>query len=193
MAMANERGAGRKRKLTQDMLKQIRERMETGETVASLAREYEVSRQTLYASVRELQSNPENVYKSYAAWARKNREFKQENLEDFTARIDYMCKDELCSIIWVDYLNRKVVVENRTNDIVHRAFGIKARPTWEDLELFLEERCFPRGRHKVGKILEQLGLDHYDPWAIVEETKGRMAEDLQWLQISYYAKEGGTL
>ena len=38
-------------------------------------------------------------------------------------------------------------------------------------------------------ILRDLGLDSYDPLAIIEKTKGRMAEDKQWIRLRYYRPE----
>lgn len=73
--------------------------------------------------------------------------------------------------------------------MIHRAFGIKAKPTWEDFEEFLESRCFPRTRDGLRMILDDIGLDFYDPLAIVEKTKGRMAEDFQWMKFTYFRPE----
>ena len=59
----------------------------------------------------------------------------------------------------------------------------------EDFEYFLESRCFPRGRDYMKDILRDMGLDSYDPLAIIEKTKGRMAEDKQWIRLKYYRPE----
>ena len=55
---------------------------------------------------------------------------------------------------------------------------------------FLEERCFPRTRGHMRLILEDLGLDFYDPLSIIEKTQGRMAEDFQWIKITYFQRGG---
>ncbi len=54
IALAEKRGVytGRKTALTVDQVVDIRERVEAGETKAALAREYEVSRETLYQHLR---------------------------------------------------------------------------------------------------------------------------------------------
>ena len=101
-------------------------------------------------------------------------------------RMDFMCKEECCTQILVDFRRERIEIVNTTDDIIHRAFGIKAKPTWEDFMEFLESRCFPRTRDQLRVVLKDLELDFYDPLAIVEKTKGRMAEDFQWLQITYY-------
>ena len=48
---------------------------------------------------------------------------------------------------------------------------------------FLEERCIPRQRDGIREYLGVLGLDEYDPWEIIKRTKGRMAEDQQWIEV----------
>ena len=56
IARANARGAykGRKRQLTDDQVREILKRKESGERVAALAREYGVSRTTVYTRISEL-------------------------------------------------------------------------------------------------------------------------------------------
>ena len=61
--------------------------------------------------------------------------------------------------------------------------SITSLPTWADLEEFLEERCIPRQRAGLREYLEALGLEEYDPLAIIQKTKGRMAEDDQWMEV----------
>ena len=48
---------------------------------------------------------------------------------------------------------------------------------------FLDERCIPRQRAGLREYLEAKGLDEYDPLAIIQKTKGRMAEDDQWMEV----------
>lgn len=95
----------------------------------------------------------------------------------------YMSGDELCSIIRADHQNQQVTVENFTDDVLKRAFGILENPSWEDFMKFLESRCFPRSRDHMKNILRNLGLPGYDPLAIVEKTLGKMAEDDQWIDL----------
>ena len=64
--------------------------------------------------------------------------------------------------------------------------GILPELFTEDFMEFLESRCFPRTRDHLRLVLKDLELDSYDPLAIVEKTKGRMAEDFQWIQITYF-------
>lgn len=97
--------------------------------------------------------------------------------------LHYMDPDGLCTVIRADYKKRTVEIENKTDLLIHRAFGVKENPTWEDYEEFLKDRCFPETRDKMKIILKQLGLDFYEPLEIIRKTKGRMAEDKQWIEI----------
>lgn len=104
---------------------------------------------------------------------------------DVVMRLNYMHGDLLCTVIDVDFKHEKIYVDNRTDKILFRAFGVVEQPDWEDFLEFLESRCFPRTRAGMKYILQDLGLDSYDPLRIIEKTGGRMAEDRQWIQIIY--------
>lgn len=91
--------------------------------------------------------------------------------------------NELCSTVYADFTQQAVVVENETVSHVKTAFGNNLFPDWEDFQGFLVERCIPSQRAGLREYLEALGLDEYDPIAILEKTNGRMAEDQQWLTI----------
>ena len=95
----------------------------------------------------------------------------------------YYDKDNLCSEIMADYTARDLRAENYTPQLIKTAFGKNMLPTWEDLNAFLEERCVPQQRAGLREYLETLGLDEYDPLAIIRKTRGRMAEDEQWLEV----------
>lgn len=192
MGKVNARGAGRKRALGTEEIAEVKMRHEAGETLTALAEEYGVSRQTLsgYLNRREKTKQEEEmaqVYTTLRKWAELNHRFRGVDVMDYTMRMDFMCEDECCTVILVDFKNQKIAVENETEDVIHRAFGIKAKPTWEDFMEFLESRCFPRTRDHLRLVLKDVGVDSYDPLAIVEKTKGRMAEDLQWIKIHYFA------
>ena len=189
MAGTNKRGAGRKQALTKEQIDQIWARHEAGETLTALAGEYHVSRQTLSGYVNGKNTEAEQIYRTIRKWAELNHRFRGIDVADYSMRMDFMCEDELCTTILIDFQRHRIAVQNETEDIIHRAFGIKAKPTWEDFEEFLESRCFPRTRDHLRLVLEDVGVDSYDPLAIVEKTKGRMAEDLQWIKISYLSPQ----
>ena len=97
--------------------------------------------------------------------------------------IHYYNSDTLCTLIYADKIAQDLCAENYTDNLVKTAFGKNSLPTWADLEAFLEERCIPRQRAGLREYLEALGLDEYDPLAIIQKTKGRMAEDDQWMEV----------
>lgn len=91
--------------------------------------------------------------------------------------------EQLCSTIYADFTEQSVIVENQAVPPIKTAFGSNPLPSWEDFQRFLEERCVSRQRAGLREYLEVLGLDEYDPLAIIEKTDGRMAEDQQWLSM----------
>ncbi len=187
--MANERGAGRKPSISARELCQIRKRHEAGETLTELAKIYGVSRQTLSKYMNQKNSDAERIGYTLGQWVRLNRQFRKVNVADYPIRMEYMCREECCTVILANFKDRKIVVCNTTDDLLHRAFGIKAKPDWKDFEEFLESRCFPRSRDGMRLILKDLELDFYDPLSIIEKTQGRMAEDAQWIHMMYLQKK----
>ena len=85
--------------------------------------------------------------------------------------------DTLCTKICADQTTRQLAIQNEISDPLSTAFGVNQSPTWEDLQVVLESRCVPRERDGLQYYLEELGLDEYDPLAIIRKTQGRMAED----------------
>lgn len=97
--------------------------------------------------------------------------------------MNFMDNNGICTIITVDFQNETVQIENKTDFLLHRAFGIKENPTWTDFEEFLEERCFPSTRDKMKLVLKDMEIDHYDCLTIIRKTQGRMADDTQWIEF----------
>lgn len=158
----NSRNAGRKKKFTEDDMIQIANLRENGATLDEIAHQYQTSRRIV---AKYLNRPPE---------------------EGYTMRLTYMCRQRPCTVIDVDFAAQKVKIQNLTDDVLHRAFGVQEQPTWEDFEEFLASRCFPRTRGLLKGELQRLGLDSYDPLQIVEKTKGHTAEDDMWIKIQYY-------
>lgn len=98
-------------------------------------------------------------------------------------KLTFMNRSTRCTEIYVDFKDEEVYIVNYTEDILYRAFGCNENPTWQDFLDFLESRCFPKTRDKMKWILRELELPCYDPLLIIEKTKGRMAEDHQWIAI----------
>lgn len=97
--------------------------------------------------------------------------------------LGYHDGSRLCTLIYADFTDQTLQVENHTDLLVKTAFGKKTLPTWEDFLTFLEERCIPRGRAGLNGYLADMGLTEYDPLEIIKRTEGRMAEDDQWLKV----------
>lgn len=55
--------------------------------------------------------------------------------------------------------------------------------TIEELEKWLKWRTFPPTRANADELLEALGLNAYNRWAIVRKTHGVMADDEIWLRF----------
>lgn len=99
-------------------------------------------------------------------------------------RLDLYDNDNLCTEIYADYTDKTVRFINHTDDLLRRAFGIKNKADWNDYEDFLEERCVPKTRAGLQYYLEALGLYDFDPLEIIKKTKGKMAEDHQWVEVT---------
>lgn len=162
----NSRKAGRKKKFMAEDVQAIRRLLEGGMTVNEVAKQFQTSRQVIGKYLNEKPS------------------------DGYTLRITYMYQQHPCTIIDVDFFNQKVKIQNKTKDILHRAFGVIEHPTWDDFELFLKGRCFPDTRGNVKELLKQLQLTSYDPLQIVEKTRGRTTEDDMWLKFGYYPRRG---
>lgn len=186
----NSRGAGRRKALSKEQQIEAHARFLNGERVLSLAQEYGVSRQTMSGYLHNTKdNNMQKIYSVYKQWAKLNREFQENDLNDYTMRLEFMNGERVCTVILVDFFHQNILIHNESDFLLERAFGMNNKPTWQDFNLFLEERCVPRSRFGIKMILSEYGLDSYDPIAIIEKTSGRMAEDNQWIRISKYCKE----
>lgn len=157
------RSGGRKNSFTEPQIAQILALQKRGEKIAHIARRYQVSRQTIYSQIR--------------------RAYHFSDDPDIRMRMDYMNHDDLCTTIDIDFKHEKIYIQNYTDQIPLRAFGVVTEPTWEDFEYFLEDRCFPRTRDHAKDILREMGLPFYDPLLIIEKTQGYMEGDHQWIMI----------
>lgn len=98
-------------------------------------------------------------------------------------RLNYMYRQQLCTIIDVDETHEIVEITNYRDNLMFRAFGANTAPTYAEYLDFLESRCFPRTRDKMKIVLDDLDIPFYDPMMIIEKTQGRMAEDDFWIEI----------
>lgn len=91
--------------------------------------------------------------------------------------------DKLCTLMFVDFTDKTLVLYNYETDLLCTAFGRNLEPTWAEFMEFLEDRCIPRARPTIQSYLDAIGVYEYDPVKIVKVTNGRMAEDSQWLTL----------
>lgn len=91
--------------------------------------------------------------------------------------------DTLCTKICADQTARRLAIQNQVNDALSTAFGVNIAPDWSDFEIFLASRCVSKQRDGIREYLSALGLDTYDPLAIIRKTSGCMAEDHHWVKI----------
>lgn len=190
--MANKK-SGRKRRFKPDVINRIIDEYNNGRSVSDLAKEYGVSRQTMSFYIHEVaaeleMSNSDNVaclVREMTYWKKLNRDFNltAEELSRYKARYDYMLGDDILTSILVDFMHEQIVTFNYSSHPMKRAFGVKKRPSWGDFVSFLEDRCVPRSRDHMKLILRDYKIDSYDPFAIVERTGGRMAEDERYIKI----------
>ncbi len=190
--MANKK-SGRKRRFKPDVINRIIDEYNNGRSVSDLAKEYGVSRQTMSFYIHEVaaeleMSNSDNtacLVREMTYWKKLNRDFNltAEELSRYKARYDYMLGDDILTSILVDFLHEQINIFNYSLHPMKRAFGVKKRPSWDDFVSFLEDRCVPRSRDHMKVILRDYKLDSYDPFAIVERTGGRMAEDERYIKI----------
>ena len=95
----------------------------------------------------------------------------------------YYDGNKLCTKICADQTTHQLAIENEVSSPLSTAFGVNRKPTWDDLQTFLKDRCVPQERDGLKYYLSDLGLDCYDPLAIIRKTEGRMAEDSCWIKI----------
>ena len=98
-------------------------------------------------------------------------------------KLRYYDDKEFCTVICADFTDKTLKAKNYTDDFVKTAFGNNKLPIWEDFMNFLEERCIPKERSGRRDYLEAIGVVEYDPLEIIKKTKGKMAEDNQWIEI----------
>lgn len=93
----------------------------------------------------------------------------------------YMYKDTVSAKIVVN--PPEVWVENYTEDLVKRPFGVFEKPTFQQFKDFLESRCFPKTRFNCRQLLQDADLDCYNPFQIVQLTHGAMSDDVFWIRF----------
>lgn len=161
--MANDRNAGRKRKFNNDDVKKMLMMLNSGHRIDEIAKKFETSRQVVG---RYINRKPDNT---------------------FTHKITYLLGHKPMTIIYVDFIDKKIAIQNRTNNIYDRAFGKVLNPDWNQFEIFIRERVISEERIDLDLVLESINVDYYDPFLIISKTKGKMEGDKYWMRIKKIA------
>ena len=112
------------------------------------------------------------------------QEYKDTHNRNKLLQLQFYHGDSRCTTILADETAKKVLIENHTSNPLHTAFGVNDNPDWQDYQSFLEERCIPKSRAGLQEYLNAIGVDEYHPLEIIRKTKGRMAEDQSWLEVT---------
>ena len=112
------------------------------------------------------------------------QEYKDTHNRNKLLQLQFFHGDSLCTTILADETAEKVLIENHTSDPLYTAFGVNDNPCWQDYQNFLEERCIPKSRAGLKEYLNAIGVDEYNPVEIIRKTKGKMAEDQSWLEVT---------
>ena len=112
------------------------------------------------------------------------QEYKDTHNRNKLLQLQFFPGDSLCTTILADETAEKVLIENHTSDPLYTAFGVNDNPCWQDYQNFLEERCIPKSRAGLKEYLNAIGVDEYNPVEIIRKTKGKMAEDQSWLEVT---------
>lgn len=161
--MANDRNAGRKHKFNNSDVEEMIVMLKDGYSIADIAKRFDTSRQVI------------------------GRYINKKPTKNFTHKITYMYGHKPMTIIYVDFLNNKIQIQNRTDNIYDRAFGKVENPNWNQFEIFLQDRVISKERIDLDKVLETIGVDHYDPFLIINKTKGKIEGDKYWMRIKKIA------
>ena len=112
------------------------------------------------------------------------QEYKDTHNSNKLLQLQFYHGNSLCTTILADETAEKVLIENHTSDSLYTAFGVNNNPDWQDYQNFLEERCIPKSRAGLQEYLNAIGVDEYHPLEIIRKTKGKMAEDRSWLEVT---------
>lgn len=162
-----------------------------GGTAANGAKTYKATIPSSWIKEMRLDENNRNIelmfdgYGIYITAEKSIEEFvlQKKNMEHSLKKLSFYDDKELCTVIYVDFTDKTLKAQNHTDDIIKTAFGNNKFPNWTDFMAFLEERCIPRERDGLREYLDVIGVAEYNPLEIIQKTKGKMAEDKQWIEI----------
>lgn len=95
---------------------------------------------------------------------------------------DFMFKDTITTRVNIED-DGKVSIENFTDDIYSRAFGVKTDITIEDVKYLFSTRVMPRTRANCKEVLKHICVPFYDEYLICRKTNGATTDDYSWIRF----------
>lgn len=95
---------------------------------------------------------------------------------------NFMFKDTITTRVNIED-NDKASIENFTDDIYSRAFGVKTNITIEDVKHLFSTRVMPRTRDNCIEVLKHIGVTFYDEYLICRKTNGATTDDYSWIRF----------
>lgn len=92
------------------------------------------------------------------------------------------CKNELVAHVWIGD-NFTVNHESYSDHPAKNPIICKPKDANGVLR-FLESRCTSRHNAGIRQILDILGIEEYDPIAIIRKTHGTMIHDFNWVRFA---------
>lgn len=70
-----------------------------------------------------------------------------------------------------------------SDNIIFLPFGVCKTPDYRRLCEYFKSRCWDPSRPDIDRLLNKLGLDFFEPLAIVKKTHGLMFKDFLWMKF----------
>ncbi len=95
------------------------------------------------------------------------------------------------SILWKNELLADIETEPRKSEVKIKKYDVRpmiqifqrGKIDRERIYEFIKSRCMEEGRGDIEEILEELGLEEYDPWKMVQITHGVDWDDFYWIRF----------
>ena len=94
----------------------------------------------------------------------------------------YMDRKKPATLLDIYPAINRLEIWNFTDDLISRAFGSREKPSWQEYEQFLEDRCMPRTRYGIKNGTGTYGARQLRSISDCGDNKGgRVYGDGQWL------------
>ena len=150
---------------------------------------------TAYSTVYNLFTGKKSIRDASAETVRKLSTVLEMNMDDFydamlnTDNEEHSTPIKDFTLMWKDEPVADLMI-NGSNVVLERYTTCPAKQLFYAdiislLELgdILKTRCWEEGRSDINNLLHMIGLEEYNPYAIVSKTHGLMAQDPIWLRF----------